>query len=268
MNKTDEQLNKLHDTLLEILDYIVSICEDNDIEYYLVYGSALGAYRHHGFIPWDDDLDIAMPRKDYEKFLQCIKNTKDKYNIQNQDNEPKYFLIFSKVRKSGTRFIEQYIEGIYHNNGVFIDVFPLDGIKENHSIQFKLKYSFIRYLRHILMFNSCRALFKKKEKGIMYFLDWIISSPSLIISKRILIRLIDRLRINYHSEVTYWGEYDDGRILNREIYYPPRKLIFEGKKYNVPNRIEDYLLACYGKNYMQLPPENKRVTHFPIDIKL
>lgn len=268
MNSTGDQLKKLHETLIEILDYIVSICEANNIEYYLVGGSALGAYRHHGFIPWDDDLDIAMPRIDYEKFIEIMSTQSSKYYVQNQDNEPRYFLSFSKVRKEGTVFVEQYTEGIYQNNGVFVDVFPIDAIGEPQSRLFKVRYWLVRYLTHILKFNSCRSLFKKKEKKIVFFLDWLISCPSLIFSGKKILCLIDKLRRNSDNAAAYWCVYNDGRILKRDIYYPPRKMKFGDRVYNVPNKIEAYLEVCYGEDYMQLPPENKRVTHLPVNIML
>ena len=87
-------LDKLHFVLVEILDYFVSICEKNNLRYFLVYGTALGAYRHKGFIPWDDDLDVAMPRKDYQKFLEIMQHTNDDYILQNEGNENNWFLSF------------------------------------------------------------------------------------------------------------------------------------------------------------------------------
>ena len=120
------KLGKLHETLLEILDYVVSVCEENGLQYVLVYGTALGAYRHKGFIPWDDDLDIALPRKDYEKLIEIMKKSEQKkYLIQNESNEKRYYLPFSKVRKAGTLFAESIAQGMYSNNGIFIDIFPL-----------------------------------------------------------------------------------------------------------------------------------------------
>ena len=96
----DEGLEKLHGVLVEILDFVYSVCEEHGLLCFLVYGTALGAYRHHGFIPWDDDMDVAMPREDYTKFLQIMKQEgHDKYEIQDEDNEDFYFLSFAKVRK-------------------------------------------------------------------------------------------------------------------------------------------------------------------------
>lgn len=106
----ENYLEKLHVTLVEILDYVCKICEENNLQYFLVYGNALGAYRHQGFIPWDDDIDIALPRNDYEKLINILKQTDSKkYSYQNEINEKNYFLIFSKIRKNETIFIERVV---------------------------------------------------------------------------------------------------------------------------------------------------------------
>lgn len=98
-------IDKLHNSLVEILDYVVDICEKNDFSYCLLYGTALGAYRHKGFIPWDDDLDIGMPREDYTKFIKYLQdNPSPEFSLQNEDNENNWFLTFSKVRKNNTVF--------------------------------------------------------------------------------------------------------------------------------------------------------------------
>ena len=81
-------IKKLHEVLVEILDYFVSVCEKNNLQYFLVYGTALGAYRHKGFIPWDDDLDVAMPREDYQRLLSILENNPNEgYSIQNESNK-------------------------------------------------------------------------------------------------------------------------------------------------------------------------------------
>jgi len=264
----DKYLKKLHQALMEILDYIVLICEENHLEYCLAYGAALGAYRHHGFIPWDDDLDIVMPRDDYEKFVQIVRGRENEsFHIQNEDDESNYFLIFSKVRKEGTKFVEKITEGIYVNNGIFVDIFPLDGTERINSIEFKSRYQIVRFLRHILMFNSCRNLFKSKENKLIHLVDCIVCTPWKLVSNKKILRLINRLRVKNAKENTYLVEYDDGRILKRNVYFPAKKMSFEGRLYNVPNRIEEYLMSCYGADYMKLPSIEKRVTHEPKEIE-
>ena len=121
-------LKKLHDVELEILQEIIRICKKYDIKYYLAGGTLLGAVRHKGFIPWDDDLDIGMLREDYDKFMKYgIKEIDDKYFIHCDKTDPNYWLPFIKVRKNSTTFVEELLnkKEVLHN-GIFVDIFPMD----------------------------------------------------------------------------------------------------------------------------------------------
>src|SRR5690554_4415622 len=120
-------LKKLHNVQIEILNQIVKICNQNKLTYFLIGGTLLGAIRHKGFIPWDDDLDIAMPRKDYEKFLElCQGYLGDEYYLHCSKTDPKYWLPFAKVRKNNTIFEEKSIQTINSHKGIYVDIFPLD----------------------------------------------------------------------------------------------------------------------------------------------
>lgn len=127
----NEELHKLHNEELNILKLVVRFCDENHIQYFLTAGSLLGAVRHKGFIPWDDDLDISMPRDDYERFLSIAANKLDKclyLHCNNTDTE--YWLPFAKVRMNDTEFVEPTIEKIQTHKGIFIDIFPLDNAKK------------------------------------------------------------------------------------------------------------------------------------------
>lgn len=268
----EEYLAKLHNTLIEILDFVCKICEENNLTYFLVYGTALGAYRHGDFIPWDDDLDIAMPRNDYLKFLEIMHNDANNlFCIQDETNEPNYYLIFTKVRKKGTKFIEKYAKGMYEENGIYIDVFPLDFIDKKSKLQY-IKHHVINYVKHVLKFKSCKCLYKEKKNFISYMLDYLICLPLMFFKNNRLLKVLNNLMVSNldldHSD--YLVSYDDEKnsaIMHKTIYYPPRKLYFNEKLYNVPNKIEEYLSIEYGNNYMELPSEEERHTHQPIEIK-
>lgn len=268
----DDTLNKLHTTLIEILDYVVSICEKNDIEYCLVYGSALGAYRHHGFIPWDDDMDIAMPRDDYKKFIDIMKQQQNVgYSIQNEDNEENYFLSFSKVRKDNTIFIESIAEEKYRNNGIYIDVFPLDCLKK-YDKRDKRKRKKINYIKHVLKIQGCPRLFKKKEKTLKFILDCILSFPAWIVSNKKLFMILNSWMVTSTKleEANYIAQYDESSeaaVMEKAIYFPLSECEFEGKYYKIPGNICEYLRRQYGDDYMKLPPLEKRATHNPIQLK-
>lgn len=267
------KLGKLHETLLEILDYVVSVCEENGLQYVLVYGTALGAYRHKGFIPWDDDLDIALPRKDYEKLIEIMKKSEQKkYLIQNESNEKRYYLPFSKVRKAGTLFAESIAQGMYSNNGIFIDIFPLDNVYNVNSINYKLKSYIITYIKHILRYSSYKGAYNNKRGKLGHIAEHIISLPAYIFPKRMLLKWLNKLCKGrcFDNQTKYIAEYSYKRkrmTMPREVYFPAKKITMCGKEYYAPNMIEKYLSNLYGENYMQLPPVEQRRTHLPTELK-
>lgn len=261
-------INKLHAVLVEILDYFVSVCEKNNLRYYLVYGTALGAYRHKGFIPWDDDLDVAMPREDYQMLLSILEKKPDKrYSIQNESNEKNWFLSFSKLRKNNTLFLEGIAQDIYQNNGMYIDIFPLDFVYDEKSPWYKIKLMNINYLRHGLKFIACRNLYRSKESLSRYALDVAITFPVYLIGRKNALNMLNKMRIGIGEEcdATIIAEYDDTHALKipKSVYGAGRKMFFEGKEYVAPYQIEEYLSIIYGRTYMELPPLEERRTHQP-----
>lgn len=267
-----ESLDKLHDTLIEILDYVVSVCEENDLTYFLVYGTALGAYRHKGFIPWDDDLDIAMPRQDYEKFIEIANKNKDaKYTLQNELNEKKYYLPFAKVRKNGTKFVEDIAQNMYENEGIFIDIFVLDYVDDINTLKYKVKSLVTTYLKHILRYTGYKKVYKAKRNMLGRVIENIICIPAYILPKKMLLRLLNKIAKGkcLPDQARYIVEYSEEKSKNAmpiDVYFPIRKIELCGKQYCVPNKIEEYLTRAYGSDYMQLPPEDQRVTHSPIEL--
>lgn len=268
----DDTLKKLHTTLIEILDYVVSICEKNDLQYCLVYGSALGAYRHHGFIPWDDDMDIAMPRDDYEKFIDIMEKQKNTgYSIQNEKNEDNYFLSFAKVRKNGTIFVESIAEERYHNNGIYIDVFPLDFL-DKYEKKEKWNRKKINYIKHVLKIQACPQLYRQKEGKVKFIIDCMFSFPAWFISNKKLLCILNKCMITSTKleQARYIAQYDESSeasVMEKNIYFPLEECEFNGKQYKIPGNICEYLKRQYGDDYMKLPPVEKRATHNPIKLK-
>ena len=268
-----DTLIKLHKTLLEILDYVVDICEENNITYFLIYGTALGAYRHKEFIPWDDDLDIAIPRDDYNKFIHILESYDNhNFSIQYEANEKKYYHPFAKVRKKGTVFIEDISQNMYENNGIYIDIFPLDYIKEKDSLSQKIRSHTITYLKHILRYSAHQGAYKNKRNFWGHVFEHIICIPAYILPKSILLNKLNKLCIGkcLKHDAKYIAQYYDRGFRNTmpiDVFFPPRKISFCNKEYNVPNKIEEYLTTAYGTDYMELPPIEERKTHQPIEIK-
>ena len=124
-----EDLKKLHSVQVEMLLDIDKFCKEKDLTYFLIGGTLLGAIRHQGFIPWDDDVDIGMPRESYEKFIQLYPQTdKSKYYVETMENNPQYFHPYAKVRKSHTLAMEECLVNVRNRNEIFVDVFPFDKV--------------------------------------------------------------------------------------------------------------------------------------------
>ena len=120
----DNDLYKLKSEEIKILDYFVDICDKNNLHYYLMYGTLLGAVRHKGFIPWDDDIDVCMPPEDYQQFLRIFKND-DRFFLQTVQTDKYYHTLFAKIRENHTCMIEKENTYMPIHKGINIDIFPL-----------------------------------------------------------------------------------------------------------------------------------------------
>lgn len=273
MEYTEERMNKLHNTLIEILDYCDSICKDYNLTYFLAGGTALGAKRHQGFIPWDDDLDIVMPRKDYDKLIEIIRKDENSlYKVQDQNSEDNYFLAFAKVRKQNTLFREKISDGLYKDNGIYIDIFPLDTFDDRKSPMLQVDIFRLKLIIHALRFRSCKKFYKESSTYVKYIADYIVSFPYMFFSNKGLLGKAKNIMTKRNEKkpiyiASFGGLYGtEKEIMEYDIYYPPRMIRFEGKLYPSLSKIEIYLERMYG-DYMQLPPENKRHTHEPLELK-
>ena len=124
---SQEQLQKMQEVELDLFKAFIEVCEKLQLKYYLLGGTLLGAVRHKGFIPWDDDIDVGMPRKDYEIFIQKAQDLlPEHYFVQNCYTDGKLPMAFCKIRNSNTTFIETSVKDFKINHGIFIDIFPLD----------------------------------------------------------------------------------------------------------------------------------------------
>ena len=254
-------IEELQDIELQILEYVHKVCEKQGYRYYLAYGTLIGAIRHKGFIPWDDDIDIVMPREDYEKLQKyLLENEDENFEVMTYLNNKNYVYPFMKVIDKRTYLVEEDVR-LEQNMGVYIDIFPLDGHEEDKGFR-----------------NKMTQLIKKRQLSC-YTFKGIINKNSLI---NTLIRYICIYLFYFSSTNRYIKKIDElaksrkiseskyidyivlkdikSPNIKREWYNESIDVEFNGKLFKVPKNYHEILTADYG-DYMQLPPEEQRVTH-------
>ena len=260
-------MNQLQSKLLEMLVWLTAYLDENNLTYYVMGGTMLGAVRHQGFIPWDDDVDIVMPREDYEKFIKMLKNPIDHYVVESVHSTAKDFIYnYAKFYDINTSMTDP--AKIPIKRGVFIDVFPLDGI--GNTMEESLKnYKKIDILHGLLVMKKCTfRKGRKLWKNLVAICGWILP-----LSCKKLAQILDR-KCAEHSIVDcqYIGyltsTYRTREIMEKEIYGTPTPYLFEGITVYGPEKFDEYLTKLYH-DWRELPSEDKRCsTHDFVDIDL
>lgn len=188
-------------TQLEILIEVDKICREHDIKYFLTNGTLLGAVRHKGFIPWDDDIDIGMCRKDYDIFLKIAnKELDEKYFCQSIHSEADYYLPFAKIRKNKTKYIEASTKHLDINKGVYIDVFPIDNVPDNAIARFSHRIESYILFRIVLAKSGIRSPDDRRVlKHMVYGMLKIFSFP---FRKRNFLHYMDQIMKKYSGNRT------------------------------------------------------------------
>ena len=264
---SQEDLKKLHEVQVEILKDIDKFCQEHNITYFLIAGTLLGAVRHKGFIPWDDDIDIGMLRSDYEKFIKTYPSDKNnKYFVQTLETDPNYWHSYAKIRKKNTFMNEAKIASLNLNKEIFVDLFPFDNVKDGGYDKIKYRANIIKVIRE--------SIYVKRK--IITLRDCRIKSLSaifLIFPVKTLYKFQKKLMMKYDKIETtnvacYIGEYQTrNEYLKKDVFLPVKKQEFEGEMFNAINKPEVYLEQIYG-DYMKLPPKEKRVAHGVLEISL
>lgn len=265
----DSSLKKLHDLELEMMLKIDEICKKHGLTYYLMGGTLIGAVRHQGFIPWDDDIDLGMPRPDYEKFLQVAeRELGNEFGILTPYNTEGYQFTFSKV-------INKKMKILYKNNlevkkwNIWIDVFPLDSMPKNRILFFCRKYLLL-YRRCMVMLSAFEDIVTQEKKkrpfyeNIMLWVGRNFPLSKILDTKKQIMKFEKSLKKYPFDKGPYMvnamGLYKFKTVFLREVYGKPSYLSFEGHMLRVPEQYDYFLRRLYG-DYMQLPPENKRDHH-------
>lgn len=251
------RLRELQLIELDILKDIDKICKEHNITYYLGEGSLLGAIRHQGFIPWDDDLDIVMPRADYDRFLSIVNDyLGDKYACLNKDTVPTYYLPFSKiVSLNDYDFINKLDKFDRKYSGPFVDIFPLDFYDTTNSKEIARKYKKIRTIRDMLLLKAHYMKAKRPKQKAVRPLAKILSYEYL---HKILLREMTKCDASAAYCCNFASSYHPSKqIVRKEVYGEPRYVPFEDGLFPVPHDAEGLLTTIYG-NYMKMPPIRKR----------
>lgn len=272
---SEEQLKQLHQVLLEILDDVIQICNDHQLKFILIGGSAIGALRSGGIIPWDDDIDIAMPRKDFEKLCAVVRqNYPEKYSMLHPQDRDNFGRVIPKIRLKGTCY-RTILEQDLTDCGVFIDIYTIENVPDG-----KLARYFQGFMSMLLgLCLACRRLYKGRKffrhymGGFGFKVKCAIGFCLSFASYETWARWLDYWHScckNEESEYVsipadcrhYFGEMNRRDLLCDTVSVP-----FEGRNCNVPRDTDGYLRPIYG-DYMQVPPPEKQERNCYLEFKL
>lgn len=242
--------------MLRLLRIVDEICINNSLDYWIDSGTLLGAVRHDGFIPWDDDLDICMPRKDYNKFIELASSElpSDTF-LQNKDTDPTFPPYYVKLRDNNSTIIERFENdrNIEFHQGIFIDIFPVDFVDDVNE--------FLLYKRLVNKDYKHKQTTSKKLKVKAYLKKYFAEVKVKIVGKDSLISTINKKYINSDGKYVIKGiELDFESVIEKDKVYPLKRIKFCNFNFLAPKDTHTYLKNMYG-DYMKLPDVSERVSH-------
>lgn len=271
----DKILTRIKNTEKDILIFFQDMCEKYNLKYFVAFGTLLGTIRHSGFIPWDDDIDVAMPRKDYNQFLKIMqKEENSRFFLQIPETDHKYHLTFAKLRMKNTRFLEERLVDAGAQEGFYIDIFPYDNIPDNEQ---QAKMYMKKCAFWIRLFSVSRI--KEPQIGSRGGLDYLVRTVwyALYYFLKLIPSADKRIWRKCNKYFCMYQNYETDRstLLVSEpekwvIYKKEMEKLeqrqFEDIKVSVPKDYDAVLKRNYN-NYMELPPKEERVNHVPVEIQ-
>ena len=261
-NKMRKEINieEKKKILLQMLEEIDEFCANNDISYFLVGGTLLGAIRHNGFIPWDDDIDIGMPRADYNRFIKIYKSKSGTIEIRHHSNSKNHIWPAAKAINNKTILIEN--NNKRNSIGLFIDIFPFDKVAGTFD-EVKKKQKKITVFKKILDLKYFQIV---KDRSLLKNIVVVLGRLLRIIPNKLFFLQIDKLSVkdqfsdNCKYLCNFVGAWESREIANIHDFDEIIKHQFENKMFSIPKGYDDYLTTVYG-DYMTPPPVEKQVTH-------
>lgn len=264
-------IQQLQQVDLEIAKAVVQICEKHELTYYMLGGTMLGAVRHQGFIPWDDDIDLGLPRDDYERFLQIAQaELPETYRVVNYRNTPSFQYYITRVVDTDTKVIEERIGNDNMYTHASIDLFPIDGTPNNRLLR---NVYYFRVLFHRAMMALCYkdSIDRQRprsfpEQVLLFIMERLpvekFTNPAR--EKEAIDRLLRKHSVGGSRYIgNIMGAYRTREIVPAEYYGQGKFYRFEDTELRGLERADEYLRYTYG-DYRKLPPPEKRKTHYRV----
>jgi len=252
---------ELKEKELNILLYFQKFCQKHNLHFYLSGGTLLGAIRHHGFIPWDDDIDVCMPREDYDRLIGIYSNNDQKYCLRSEELG-NFTAPFAKIVDTST-WIDSQFTLDDNNSQLWIDIFPVDGLPESLE-EVKDIYKKCNFYRRIFLITDAKL--GEGKSAFHKYSKYILKPLSLLYGKKRCVEKIEQIAQKYqYNQCKYvgaitWGLYGAGERMLKSEFEKQVMVEFEGHKFPAFSCWDSYLHGLYG-DYMKLPPVEKRQTH-------
>jgi lipopolysaccharide cholinephosphotransferase len=270
----DDELNRLKTLEMSILKDFIEICDANDIKYFGLAGTCLGAVRHGGYIPWDDDIDVGLPRADFNRLIEIVeRDYSDKYYVLNSERYENYPLMTTRICIKDTKFIEYPLKDVKDCPfGVFLDVFPYDNLADNRVARFFQQWR-AWYLSKLMILRNVPEPYLAQTgflKKVILFICRMVHKTMCFfrINRKKLYRKCLKVCTRYNNRKTRKISFicDTSPHMEEDYYdnvFPCQTIQFEGMDMKFPKDTHLHLTHLYGDTYMTLPPVEKRKTHFP-----